>query len=65
MTNKFFNDAIIGNKKLIATFSKTGELLRMIYPGADFRQFIDYFKTGVKINDSDLVNLNDDINNHY
>ena len=65
MTNKLYNDAFIGNKNLIAAYSKTGELLRINYPGADFRQFVDYFKTGVKINDSDLVNLNDDINNRY
>ena len=65
MENKFYNDAFIGNKKLIAAYSKTGELLRINYPGSDFRQFIDYFKTGVTINDSALVNLNQDINNRY
>lgn len=65
MTNKYYNDALIGNKNLIVAYSKTGELLRINYPESDFRQFIDYFKTGVKINDSDLVNLNQDINNRY
>ena len=65
MENKFYNDAFIGNKKLIAAYSKTGELLRINYPGSDFRQFIEYFKTGVTINDSALVNLNQDINNRY
>ena len=27
MSNKFFNDAVIGNKNVRATFSSTGELL--------------------------------------
>ena len=31
MSNKFFNDAVIGNKNVRATFSSTGELLRA-YP---------------------------------
>ena len=41
MKNKYYNDAIIGNKNLKATFSKKGELLRLYYPNIDFRQFID------------------------
>ena len=43
MKAKYFNDAIIGNKNLKATFSKRGELLRLFYPNIDFRQFIDEF----------------------
>ena len=60
MKTKYFNDAIIGNKNLKATFSKKGELLRLYYPNIDFRQFIDEFIVGVKVNDSRLINLADD-----
>jgi len=65
MKTKYFNDAIIGNKNLKATFSKKGELLRVYYPNIDFRQFIDEFMVGIKVNDSRLINLADDINNVY
>lgn len=65
MKTKYFNDAIIGNKNLKATFSKKGELLRLYYPNIDFRQFIDEFVVGMKVNDSRLIDLADDINNIY
>lgn len=65
MKTKYFNDAIIGNKNLKATFSKKGELLRLYYPNIDFRQFMDELTVGVKVNDSRLINLADDINNVY
>ena len=65
MKTKYFNDAIIGNKNLKATFSKKGELLRLYYPNIDFSQFIDEFSVGIKVNDSRLINLADDVNNVY
>ena len=65
MKTKYFNDAIIGNKNLKATFSKKGELLRLYYPNIDFRQFINEFVVGIKVNDSRFINLFDDINNIY
>ncbi len=65
MKDKYLNDAIIGNKKLVASYSKKGELLRLYYPAPDNKQFIDYCYAGLKINDSGLVNLYDDINNEY
>ena len=60
---KFYNEAVIGNKKMLATYSKKGELLRLFYPNVDFRQFIDYFHIGLKINDSQIIYLHEDINN--
>ena len=48
MNNKFFNDAIIGNKNIRATFSNKGELLRAYYPNVDFKQFVDLFHVGMK-----------------
>lgn len=65
MTNKYYNDAIIGNKKIIASYTEKGELQRLCYPEVDGRQFVDYFQTGVKINDSNLIYLHQDINNKY
>ena len=65
MKRKYLNDAIIGNRKMIASLSEKGELLRLSYPTADYRQFIDYYETGVKINDSALISLHNDINNVY
>ena len=65
MKSKYYNDAIIGNKSMVATFSSKGELQRLLYPNRDFKQFLDFFTTGVKINDSAFINLHDDINNIY
>lgn len=62
---KYLNEAIIGNKSMLATFSGKGEMLRLSYPNRDNRQYLKFFHTGVKINDSELVYLHDDINNTY
>lgn len=62
---KYYNDAIIGNENMVATFSQTGELLRICYPNADYRQFLDFFHVGLKVNDSNILYLHDDINNKY
>ena len=65
MSNKFFNDAVIGNKNVRTTFSSTGELLRSYYPSVDFKQFVDFFHVGMKVNDSAIIYLHQDINNRY
>lgn len=65
MKKKYLNEAIIGNQNLVVSFSKKGELLRLFYPTRDYRQFVDTFYTGVKINDSNNIYLHDDINNIY
>ena len=65
MENKYLNKAIIGNKKIIATFTSKGEMQRIYFPSRDNKQYINYFHTGVKINESDLIYLHDDINNIY
>ena len=65
MENKYLNEAIIGNKKMIATYTAKGELQRIYFPSKDNKQYINYFHTGVKINESDLIYLHDDINNTY
>ena len=65
MKEKYFNDAIIGNGKLTASFSKKGEMLRLFYGSVDYKQFIEQFDVGVKINDSAMIYLHNDINNLY
>ncbi|MBQ2938322.1 MAG: hypothetical protein IJE05_05565 [Clostridia bacterium] len=65
MENKYLNEAIIGNKKMLATYTSKGELQRVYFPNKDNKQYINYFHTGIKINDSDLIYLHDDINNIY
>ncbi len=65
MSSKFFNDAIIGNKNVRVTFSNKGELLRAYYPSVNFKQFVDFFHVGIKINDSAIIYLHEDINNKY
>lgn len=63
--SKYFNDAIIGNENLVASLSKTGELLRVSYPNTDYRQFIDFFHVGMTVNDSNIIYLHKDVNNEY
>ncbi len=62
---KYYNDAIIGNKEITASFTKKGELIRFFYPNTDYRQFIDFLHIGLKINDSSMIYLHEDINNTY
>ena len=42
MREKYFNDAVIGNKQMVASYSSKGELLRMYYNSPDYKQFIEY-----------------------
>ena len=62
---KYFNDAIIGNQNLTASYNTKGELLRMLYPNTDYKQMVDFYHVGLKINDSGIVYLHEDINNVY
>lgn len=65
MENKYLNEAIIGNKNMIATFTGKGELQRIYFPNKEIRQYVNFFHTGVTVNESDLIYLHDDINNVY
>ena len=62
---KYFNDAVIGNKSIVASYTKNGELIRIFYPNRDYKQILDFFHVGLKINDSGIVYLHEDINNIY
>ena len=65
MRKKYYNDAIIGNMNLRASFNKKGEMLRLICPSPDYKQYIDEAYFGIKVNDSSLIYLHDDVNNIY
>lgn len=65
MKSKYYNDAIIGNKNMTVSMSKTGELLRLFNKAPDYKQFFEEFHTGIKVNDSALIYLHDDVNNNY
>ena len=65
MNNKYYNNAFIGNERITASFSDKGELLRLYYPSPDYRQYTDLFYVGIKVNDSNIIYLHDDINNTY
>ena len=65
MKNKYYNNAFIGNKKITASLSDHGELLRLYFPSPDYRQYTDLFYVGLKVNDSNIIYLHDDINNTY
>ncbi len=62
---KYLNEAIIGNKSILATYTSKGELQRLYFPGRSIRQYLDFSHVGVKINDSNLIYLHEDINNVY
>ena len=61
---KYINEAIIGNNNIIATYTEKGELQRL-YNSDKFRQYIDFSHVGVKINDSGIIYLHNDVNNTY
>ena len=65
METKYFNDAIIGNKEMTVSFSKSGELLRLFNQSPDYKQFFEFFHVGIKVNDSANIYLHNDINNRY
>ena len=63
--SKYYNDAIVGNRRLTASLSKKGELLRFNFPIINYRQMIDEFIVGIRVNNSNNVYLHDDLNNVY
>ena len=65
MDQKYYNDAIIGNKDMTIGFSQTGELYRLFDRSPDYKQFFEFFHVGMKINDSSIIYLHQDVNNIY
>ncbi len=46
MRKTYFNDAIIGNSKMLGCLTKSGELVRLFWPNIDFSQHIEVFHAG-------------------
>ncbi len=65
MKTKYYNDAVIGNKNMRVSFTKNGEMIRLFNQAPDYKQFFEFFHTGVKINDSAMIYLHNDINNVF
>ena len=61
----YLNDAIIGNKEVKIGITNKGEIIRICYPNVDFREFIEFMHMGIKVNDSNLIYLHNDVNNTY
>jgi len=43
----YFNDAIIGNSSMLGCLSRTGELIRLLWPDISYSQHIDSFQAGI------------------
>ena len=41
--DKYIYDALIGNGRMLASYSDKGELLRIAYPTVDYKQNVDFF----------------------
>ncbi|MCR5186750.1 MAG: hypothetical protein K6D97_06520 [Clostridia bacterium] len=65
MRTKYFNDGLVGNNNIKASFTKNGELIRLLYGAADYKQFVDLFHVGMRVNESGLIYLHNDVNNSY
>lgn len=44
---KYFNDALIGNSRILASLTTKGELIRLYYPNIDYFQNIDKNQMGI------------------
>ncbi|MBQ9280160.1 MAG: hypothetical protein IJ215_03850 [Clostridia bacterium] len=56
--SKYFNDAIIGNSKILASLTNKGELMRLYYPSIDYFQNIDKNQIGI-VKDNRILWLHD------
>ncbi len=45
--SKYFNNAVIGNSKILGCLTDKGELIRLYYPNIDYFQNINIFKLGI------------------
>lgn len=61
MGRTYFNHGIVGNGKLLATFTDKGELNRIFWPEPDFYQQINSISIGIRYDDSETRFLNDNV----
>ena len=57
MVKSFFNDAIIGNSRMLGCLSSRGQLLRLFWPNIDYMQQIENFHTGVCFNNQKALTV--------
>ncbi|TYQ16632.1 UNVERIFIED_CONTAM: oligosaccharide amylase [Acetivibrio alkalicellulosi] len=50
MSKPYFNDAIIGNSRMLCCVTKKGELIRLFWPNIDYPQHIERMLTGIFFN---------------
>jgi len=62
MMNKYYNEGIIGYKKRLVSFDGKGQMIRL-FDG--IKQFVDFFHTGISVNNSHTIWLHSDVNNSY
>ena len=41
--SKYFNNALVGNSKILGCLSDKAEILRLYYPNIDYFQLINFF----------------------
>ncbi len=56
--SKYFNQAIIGNSKILGCLTEKGELIRLYYPNIDYFQNVDKNKMGI-VKDNKILWLSD------
>ena len=56
--SKYFNNALVGNSKILGCLTDKGELIRLYYPNIDYYQNVDTFKLGIA-RDNHIEWLND------
>ena len=45
--SKYFNNALVGNSKILGCLSDKAEILRLYYPNIDYFQLINFFSLGI------------------
>ena len=47
MGKTYFNDALVGNSKMLGCLTKNGELIRLFWPNIDYSQHVDMLHIGI------------------
>lgn len=61
MGRTYFNHGIVGNGKLLATFTDKGEINRIFWPEPDFYQQINSISVGIKFDEGETRFFNDNV----
>lgn len=61
MGRTYFNHGIVGNGKMLATFTDKGDINRIFWPEPDFYQQINSISVGIKFDDPETKFFNDNV----